>query len=330
MCSAIVAEGKISGVGFYNYTRSLSEGAEGVDKGSFGFDRIYFTYKNDISDQFSFKFQTDVGRMNLVDEDDGGNVILGTKSNLFTYIKKAQLDWNLSFGKIILGVQGMNVFNVTEKNWGFRFIEKSPMDKHKFSSSADMGIGYSGKFNDLNYSILSTNGSGYKKEENDAFKKTSIQLIYGEKKLVKKDGFNVGLSAAFEPYYSSGSYTKTLMAFFGGYAGNGLRIGGEFDMHTDSNGDKTKQIMAFYGSYKAMDDLETLIYVDMYDPWTDSVDDSDTDDLDEGKDNLTYIIAGVNYYVGEHLIITPNIRFTSFEDESDSETVFKMNFQFKF
>ena len=54
------------------------------------------------------------------------------------------------------------------------------------------------------------------------------------------------------------------------------------------------------------------------------------DDLDEGKDNLTYIIAGVNYYVGEHLIITPNIRFTSFEDESDSETVFKMNFQFKF
>ena len=149
--SIILSQGKISGIGFYNYSHNLS------DEHSFSFDRIYLTYKNNISDDISFKFQTDVGRVNLVEEEDNGSIVFGNKSNLFTYIKKAQLDWKLSFGKIILGMQGMNIFNVTEKNWGFRFIEKSPMDKHNFSSSADMGVGFSSKFKSLNYSILSLN-----------------------------------------------------------------------------------------------------------------------------------------------------------------------------
>ena len=48
----------------------------------------------------------------------------------------------------------MNVFNVAEKNWGFRFLEKSPMDYHKFSSSADLGIGYSGKLRLINYNLM--------------------------------------------------------------------------------------------------------------------------------------------------------------------------------
>ena len=238
---------------------------------------------------------------------------------LFVYLKKAQLDWKSPAGKITLGMQGMNVFNVTEKTWGFRFIEKSPMDKHKFSSSADMGVGYSGKLNDLSCSILSTNWTGYKKEENDAFKKTSIQLVYGEKKLVKNDGLNVGASFSFESYFDEESYMKSVMAFFGGYAGNGLRIGGEFDMYTDSNGDKTKQIIAFYGSYKITDNLECLTYVDMYDP------DTATD-----EDGETYVIAGMNYYATKGLTVTPNIRLTSNEDGSDGTTIFKMNFQFKF
>ena len=85
----------------------------------------------------------------------------------------------------------MNVFNVAEKTWGFRFLEKSPMDFHGFSSSADLGIGYSGKISKVNYSFLVTNGTGYKKSENDEYKKISTQFVYGEKKLVKQDGYNL-------------------------------------------------------------------------------------------------------------------------------------------
>ena len=343
MFSAIMAEGKISGVSYFNYECDLTENA--TNDAGFSFTRTYLTYKNDISDELSFKFQSDINYKT---------------SPVNLYLKKAQLDWKSPFGKITLGMQGMNMFNVIEKTWGFRFIEKSPMDLHKFSSSADMGVGYSGKFSDLNFSLLITNGSGYKNQEDDKHKKISAQAVYGEKKLVKKDGFNIGTSFSMESYdidavdasvenewvyglYNHDNDTNTdevegwhndtitidavtgssennmVMSFFGGYAGNGLRIGGEFDMHTDSNGDKTKQIMAFYASYKAMDSLEALLYFDMYDP-----------DTGISEDTETYIIAGINYYPTNGLIITPNIRMTSFEDGSDNETMFKMNFQFKF
>ena len=297
---------EISGVGFYNYSMDLTEGVEGASKGSFAFDRVYFTYKNSISDDLAFKFQTDVGEV-------------GSEERLTVYLKKAQVDWQSPVGKITLGMQGMNMFNVTEKNWGFRFIEKSPMDLHKFSASADMGVGVSGNFNDISYSLLSTNGAGYKKEENDAFKKTSIQLVYGEKKLVKNDGFNIGTSLSFESYYDEGDYMESVMAAFGGYAGNGFRIGAEFDTKTDSKTELSEQIIAFYGSYKFTDDFEGLMYIDMYDL-----------DTDVDKNSETYIIAGLNYYPTKGLTIAPNVRMISFEDGSDSETMFKMNFQFKF
>ena len=299
----IYGQGQFSGVTYFDYTYDLTEDA--VNDAGFGLKRVYFTYQQELSDNISYKFQTDIDY----------------KSSPFNvYLKNAKIDWNSSIGKITLGMQGMNIFNVTEKTWGFRFLQKSPMDKYKFSSSADMGIGYSGKINNLNYSFMYTNGSGYKENENDEHKKISAQLVYGEKKLVKKDGFNIGTSFSIEPYdHESGeTKNKTLMAFYGGYAGNGLRIGGEFDTHTDDGTNITQQIMAGYASYKLSDKLEALVYVDMYDPDTSTENDGNTD-----------MIIGVNYRPEKGLTITPNLR-TSTPDEGDATTMFMLNFEFKF
>ena len=296
-------DGKLGGLVFYDYSYDLTEDAE--DLNSFALHRVYLTYKQAISDGVSYKFQADIDYKN-------------SPKNL--YLKNAKVDWKSPLGKFTIGLQGMNVFNVAEKTWGFRFIEKSPMDAHKFSSSADMGIGYNGKLKNLNYNLMITNGTGYKKSEDDKYKKISAQLIYGEKKLVKKDGYNVGLSVTMEPYEIDSVTTenKTVVALYGGYAASRLRIGAEYDMYTDAGSDVTKQIIAFYTSCRLTDNLEGLVYYDMYDPNT-NVD----------KDGKTYIIAGVNYSPGDGLIITPNIRMTT-PEEGDKTTIFKVNFQFKF
>lgn len=307
---AISQNTTLSGLGYYDYTYDLTENSTN-DEG-FALRRVYFTYKNNISEDLSIKFQTDVGEV-------------GGDERLTAYLKKAQVDWKSSLGKITLGMQGMNMFNVTEKNWGLRFIEKSPMDKHGFSSSADMGIGYSGQFSNINYSVLMTNGSGYKKQENDKFKKISFHGVYGQPNLTKTTGYNIGLAYSLEAYEkevngNNESFNKTVLSTFIGYATNKFRIGGEFDIDTDTNGDIDRQIMAFYASYKVMDNFEGLVYVDKYDP-----------NIDSDKDGETYIIAGFNYYATKGLIITPNIRMTSFESaDIESTTIFKMNFQFKF
>ena len=177
-----------------------------------------------------------------------------TSDAYYMYIKNAKVDWKTDFGTLTLGMQGMNVFNVAEKTWGHRFLEKSPMDFHKFSSSADMGVGYSGQFSIIYYSLMITNGSGYKNLENNKYKKISTQLVFGEKKLVKTDGYNAGLVYTIEPYSDTGKIS--VIRLFGGYAGNGLRVGGEFDMNIDSGDEVTEQIIATYASYKIFDNIE--------------------------------------------------------------------------
>ena len=309
-------DGNISGVVHYNYSYDLKEDAK--DSNGFGLSRAYFTYKKNISDELSYTFQTDVGQLKVVNMDE--DELVETKTQFVAYLKKAYVGWKSPIGKLFIGLQGMNVFNVTEKTWGFRFIEKSPMDLHKFSSSADMGIGYSGKINVINYHVTITNGTGYKKSEDDKYKKLATQFVYGEKKLVKNDGHNLGLVYTMESYDVSENKTEstTVMSLFGGYAKNGLRVGGEFDIKTDSGSDVTSQIMAFYGSYKVSDSIEGLLYYDMYDP-----------DTNTEKDGFNYMILGMNYYATKGLVITPNIRTKTFE-EGETTTYLKLNFKFKF
>ena len=386
--SSIYMQGTFSGVTYFDYTYDFTEGQD-----AFALKRVYFTYQKELSEGLSYKFQTDVGQLEVFDDftltdpndgfyfdsycEDGisieqneceeqdcdpdtdgtqncewivfesleeeAELAINTKKTQFVaYLKNAKIDWNLGDAwnlgkaKITIGLQGMNIFNVTEKTWGFRFLEKSPMDRHGFSSSADMGIASSGSFNNLNYSIMFTNGSGYKKSETDRHKKVSAQFVYGEKKLVKKDGINIGTSFSIEPYdieSEEGDITienKTVMAFFGGYAGNGLRLGAEFDIHTDAGTDVTQQIIAAYGSYKISDTLEILTYIDLYDPNTKSEDDTTTDDIDESKDTETYVIAGINYYPTKGLTITPNMKFNFYETGNGDGAQFSVNFQFKF
>lgn len=161
---ASAAEGKLSGLVFYDLT--YSENSD--PSNAFEYRRAYFTYKQDVSDAIKFKFQLDAGR---ADGETGDGDAVEVSDWLTMYIKNAKVDWNTGFGTITIGMQGMNIYPIQEKNWGYRFIEKSPMDRHKYSSSADLGIGYGNSAGGLDYTILLTNGPGYKHPEDDGYKK---------------------------------------------------------------------------------------------------------------------------------------------------------------
>jgi len=302
-CSLIIAKAEINGLAFYDYEYNLSKEVFGAEKNSFSFKRVYFTYKSLISDDLSFTFQTDVGN-------------IGDDPGLTSYLKKAQLNWNGPLN-ISLGMQGMNMFNVKENNWGFRFIEKSPMDKHKFSSSSDMGIGISGNKNNLSYNLLITNGSGYKKQETDAYKKTSIQFVYGDKKLNDKYGINLGTAFSHEPY--SINDTRKVISFFNGFANNKLRVGSEYDLKIDTGLNNTEQIIAFYSSYQLNNNFEGLVFIDIYDP-----------DIKLNQNLETYMIFGLNYNPTKGFILSPNIRMNFYENVNVNEKILKINFQFNF
>ena len=305
--TALAENGKISSLVFFDYTTNADQNA--ID--GFGLGRVYFTYETKLSDALKFKFQTDV---------DAGNVPM----NL--YIKIAQVDWNTAFGKVTFGLQGMNTFSVQEKNWGLRYIEKSPMDLYKWANSADMGVGYSYTVREkLHLSAKFVNGAGYKSAETDSYKKGSFQIAFGEVALPGKTGFNVGSIFTYEPYdYSSGlaAPEKKSTIVYGAFGGLSVekkfRLGGEFQRCVKSGPDLTLQIFSVYGNYSLMTAVDLFGRFDLMDP-----------DVDSDDDGESYTILGLSYLAAKGLTIAPNFRYTSYQGNSDPDKLFKINFEFK-
>ena len=63
--SFIYMQGTFSGVTYFNYTYDLTEDAANDD--GFALKRVYFTYQQELSEGISYKFQTDVGQLDVFD-----------------------------------------------------------------------------------------------------------------------------------------------------------------------------------------------------------------------------------------------------------------------
>jgi hypothetical protein len=304
--SALAAD--FSSVIFYEYTHNATEGV--AEDGKWDNTRAYLTMADKPADNLSYKLTIDAGR-------NGGD---GDTQILEYFVKNAYVDWNNDFGKWSFGVIPMNLYNLQEATFGHRFLSAPIMDIHKFSASADLGMGWAKSFGPVNTSLTWTNGTGYKKAENDKYKKLAIQLNTGETNLSKKDGWNAGIAYSMEPMNADDS--KTVMGLFGGWAGMGARLGAEFDTKTTTGAvDVTEQIIGLYATYKLpiSMDVDLLLQMDMFDPNTDADDDGQTE-----------LIVGAKFYPAKGLVIAPNMKTTSFEvSGSDPATYYRVNFEFK-
>jgi len=290
------AEGKISGVTYFDFSATDTNSA-------FNFERQYFGYGGEVSDQVSFKILFDVGRSD-------------SDTRLATYLKKAQINYSSSFGKFNFGLIGMNTYGIQESNWGYRFIEKSAIDKYGFSATADIGVGFSRSLIDnLNLSLLFVNGEGFKKPQGDKYHKIAFNATYGEGNLNKNDGYNAGVVYTME---NTDTAATAMASVFGGFAGMGLRLGGEYDMLT--KGSVESNIISVSANYTVRDNIDIFARYDM-------VDDND----DTNKNGNNYFVTGIVLACDGGISVAPNLRMVNYENtDKDSGVEYKVNFQFKF
>ena len=288
----------ISGVAYFEYNDNFS------------LSRTYFTYKTDISDELSFKFQTDVGEID--DALTSGGEDVDNDNRWMGFLKKAQLDWKVDSNmKISMGMIGMNMLNIQEKTWGHRFLYKSSMDYYKFSATADLGFAITRKHGNLTGTFMISNGEGYKESDVDDNNKTSIQLAYGETKLNKNDGYNFGV--AYSTVKDDDDIETKVTGFFAGWAGNGLRVG--YESNTKDVNGVDNALTSMYATYKIKDNLSAVLRMDNID--------ANKNDLEE-----EVLMAGVIWTPTSGLDICLN-RNSATIDNNDSDTT-KLNFQFKF
>ena len=293
-------DGTISGVTYFDYNNS-------EEVSSFNFKRQYFNYSIKKSDDLKFKVVFDVGRTNKLDGED---------NRLDAFLKKAQIDYDCNWWTTSWGIIGTNTYGVQEKNWGYRFIEKSPLDLNGFASTADLGIGFSKTLqSNIHLSLQFVNGEGYKKPQSDKHHKTSLNITYGEQNISKNTGYNAGMVYSTE---NTDLDPITMTSVFGGYAADKFRFSLEYDM-LSSNGDE-HTLTSFTSNFKYSDKINVFARYDL-------IDDNNEDDMN----GENYLIAGLTLDCGNGFIIAPNVRVKSFEDETaESENEYKISFQFKF
>ena len=177
LSSASVASGnkaKIDGYFFGDYYYlPKSHHGELEKRNGFQYRRVYFTYENDLSDEFSMRFRLEMNGKSFP-------TTRQATSKLEPFLKHGYLKWKPSGWRtnIYLGLSGTPTWRNVEKVWAYRSVAKTVLDLHKIGSSTDFGIAVQGDIdasNRISYHLMIANGTGTRAEI-DKNKKISFSL----------------------------------------------------------------------------------------------------------------------------------------------------------
>ncbi len=139
--------------------------SDGKSVSAFEITRAYLGYEYFFSEKFSGKLNFDIGNPGV------GSL------QMTAYIKNAYLQYQEKNLTVNFGMITTTQFKVQEDNWANRYIEKVFQDLYGIASSADLGISFAYKVNNvLSADLAITNGEGYKKLQADSAVRTAVGL----------------------------------------------------------------------------------------------------------------------------------------------------------
>ncbi len=209
--SILAGQGKIKGLFFGDYyyiARSHRNTLEGQN--GFWFRRIYFTYDYRWNSQFAMRL-----RLEMAHPGD-----FTSSKTAVPFVKDAYLKYHTNQLDILLGISPTPTFAVIENVWGYRAVEKTPVDLQKMGSSRDFGLAVKGalnKANTINYHIMIGNGNSNKSETNSGKKVMASVGYYPDK------GISVEAYGDYE-IRSAGETRQTTQVFVA-YRGRRFRAG---------------------------------------------------------------------------------------------------------
>lgn len=182
MCSVVFGQasaGKFSGYMFGDYYYVMKNHDSSIeDMNGVQFRRIYFTYDKGLSENV-------VTRLRLEFNNAGD---FTTKAKLSPVVKDAYLSWKASSNvQVELGISPTPTWEVVEKAWGYRSVEKTPLDLQMFGSSRDFGVAVKGNLDGdgkVKYHVMVANGNSISSETNKGKKTLGSIGFYPNKNLI--------------------------------------------------------------------------------------------------------------------------------------------------
>jgi hypothetical protein len=315
-------EGKFSGLMFGDYYYALKNHDAAVkDNNGFWFRRIYFTYDNTLTDKVALRFRLE---MNSPGD-------FKTSTTLIPFVKDAYLSTKIGKHTLMLGLIGTPMYDNVEDFWGYRAMEKTPIDLFKFGNSRELGLGLKGSLdarNKLTYTVVFGNGAGLKSETDHG------KAIYG------RLNFQPVPALFFELYadYTNLGNESSVNIFqaFAGVKGKWGRSGFNFGVRNAKLGETSSDIkfVSLFGVFKLCQKME---FVARYDRLLDPNPNGSKIDYIPMANNAkaNVLLAGLGWSLTENVKVIPSIKYVFYDapasgDKPQADLYTYLTLYFKF
>jgi hypothetical protein len=292
---------EISGLLFGDAYAVVAHHDPDVD-GQWGFwlRRGYLTFDVDVAKAWSARFRLEVNSPGDFE----------SSAKMTPFVKDAYVAWKGSGHELYLGISPSPTFELVEGAWGYRAVEKTPLDLYRLGSSRDFGVAWKGKAagGKLSWHAMLGNGAGEGGETNEG-KKAMLSIAYRPAKELVVEAY-----ADTEDRPDS-SDRRTFHAF-AGYRGARSRYGVEYatQKRTSTGGpDQTVAVASVYGAWDAGEKLSLLARVDRsFDGIPDA---GDIPYLGLAADTrFDLAIVGLEYRVHRAISVLPNLEYVAYRE----------------
>jgi hypothetical protein len=300
--------GKIKGYMINEYYYVQNHHVEDYEgRHGFWFRRIYFTYENALGEKVKMRLRFEMNSPGQF-----------SSSTLVPFVKDAYLDFKIGGGAAIrAGIQSPPSFANIEDIWGYRSLEKTPLDLYKWTSSRDFGISLKGG-KEFIYQLMFGQGSSNKAEADNGKK------IYGMVGY-KTGGFHLEVNGHYERRKEV--YDEYLIHPFVTYSGDWGRVGVEYAYNDltakgQDGAEDTKwkyNVLSFFVVFSASEKVDIIGRYDM--TWGDGFKESwkgSGISYVPFADNheFSFIIGAVSFEIFKNVKLIPNIKYATYKENA--------------
>lgn len=308
-------ETTISGLFFGDYYAVLSHNDPDIE-GANGFwaRRMYLTFDSRLDSEWDSRVRFEAATAGDFE----------TSRTMEPFLKDLWVRWRRGNQRIVIGLSSSPTWNLLESQWGYRAVEKTPLNLFKMGSSRDFGVAFQGSFDEarkVRYHVMVGNGSSTKTETNKGKK------VMGALQLFPTSNLIFEAYADFEDRPEGrdrSTYTATAIA-----TGDQGRVGflaARQSRRTPGEPDVDVDVYSVFGVLDASEKINLLARWDrMNSPIPDGGGISYFRMNSTSKGN--FFLAGVDIAVNDQVHFVPNIKVVTYDtDGIDSDIYLKTTF----
>jgi hypothetical protein len=295
--------GKIAGYVFGDYYYFAQDhDAKFDDQNGFWIRRAYFTYDRELGSAWAMRLRMEFNSPSLQESQD----------RLRPYLKDVYLRWNKGHQSLFFGMSPSPTWELIEGFWGFRHVEKTALDLHKWADSRDTGLAAKGNFDKakkFGYHAMIGTGTGTRNEV-DKDKRVYLALSARPAK-----GWVLEAYGDFENRKDEKD-VKTLQGFLG-YETKRAKLGFQYARQNRQQGPGKAalelEILSAFANGKINDKVLWLARVDRGldpDPGGATIAYLPFDP----KAKSTFFLAGVEFLPIPSVHLTPNVEVITYDD----------------